>query len=254
MNRLQALFKRKSGHILNIYVTAGYPGLHDTEPVVLALDKAGVDIVELGIPYSDPLADGETIQDSSQQALQNGMTLSLLFKQIADIRLQSQIPIVLMGYFNQMLQYGIPAFIKQCETVGVDGLIIPDLPVEIYQRDYASIFEASSLSMSFLITPQTPSHRIRTMDEASHGFIYMVSANATTGSNIQISTEYFDRIKDMELNNPRLIGFGIKDRQGYDQACNYAHGAIIGSAFIKYLASNGLDHIDRFVTNIRNQH
>ncbi len=251
MNRLQQLFNRKAGNILNIYVTAGYPGLHDTESVVLSLAEAGVDIIELGIPYSDPLADGETIQASSQQALANGMGLSLLFKQVARIRLKSQIPIVLMGYFNQMLQYGIPAFIQHCETSGVDGLIIPDLPIEIYQRDYAHLFGASTLSLSFLITPQTPEARIRKMDEASNGFIYMVSVNATTGTETKVSTEYFERIKGMGLKNPRLIGFGIKDSAGYNQACSYADGAIIGSAFIKFIASEGIGKVKDFVGGIR---
>ncbi|NUO02513.1 MAG: tryptophan synthase subunit alpha [Saprospiraceae bacterium] len=238
MNRLQQLFSKKKEHILNIYFTAGFPNLDDTEAIVLALEKAGVDLIEIGMPYSDPLADGPTIQQSSQVALANGMTLRILFDQIRSIRKKTQIPLVLMGYFNQMMQYGETAFLEACKTSGIDGLILPDMPLEEYEKQYKSHFEALDLGISFLITPQTKDARILKAAELTRGFIYMVSNDAITGGSTELSDRqlaYFQRISDMKLPHPRLIGFGISDRSTFETACRFANGAIIGSAFIRVL-------------------
>ena len=241
MNRLQQLFERKRENILNIYFTAGYPNLNDTKTIFLALEKAGVDLIELGMPYSDPLADGPTIQQSGQVALKNGMTLSILFDQIKSIREESNLPLVLMGYFNQVMQYGEAAFFNKCKEVGVDGLILPDLPLEIYESEYQSVIEENELQISFLITPQTSMERIRKIDALSTGFVYMVSSNSITGTKSGISDQqikYFERINAMDLKNPKLIGFGISDHETFSTACKFANGAIIGSAFIKKLAQS----------------
>ena len=238
MNRLSQLFQNKKANILNIYFTAGYPKRDDTEGVILALEKAGVDLIELGMPYSDPLADGPTIQESGSKALENGMTLELLFQQIKNVREKTQIPLILMGYYNQVLQFGDDKFFQLCAENGVDGLILPDLPLEIYERDYQKRLADLNLKISFLITPQTPTERIRKIDKLSTGFIYIVSSYAITGAKTGISEEqiaYFKRIEKMKLQNSRLIGFGISDRETFNIACSHANGAIIGSAFIKAL-------------------
>ena len=242
MNRITQLFQNKKEDILNIYFTAGYPDLQDTVPIILELAAAGADIIEIGMPYSDPLADGPTIQESGTQALQNGMTLPLLFEQIQVARQQTQVPLILMGYFNQMMQYGDEAFLRKCAAVGVDGLILPDMPMYVYEEQYQTLFEELDLGISFLITPQTPEARLRQIDELSKGFIYMVSNASITGAKKGISEEqlnYFNRINAMQLNNPRLIGFGISDNETFMTACQYASGAIIGSAFIRALAKEG---------------
>jgi len=239
MSRLEKLFNKKQNNILNIYFTAGYPNLHDTKKVFLSLDDAGADIIEIGMPYSDPLADGPTIQQSGQVALKNGMTLSILFDQLKNIRETSDLPIVLMGYFNQVMQYGEEAFFKKCKESGVDALILPDLPLDIYESDYQNLLEKYSLDIVFLITPQTSEERIRKIDELSTGFVYMVSSSSITGAKTGISQsqiEYFERIKAMNLKNPKLIGFGISNHETFSTACQYANGAIIGSAFIKALS------------------
>lgn len=239
MNRIDQLFARKSGNILNVYFTAGYPRLHDTGPVVEALTRAGVDLIEIGMPYSDPLADGPTIQESGMQALRNGMKLGLLFEQIAAVRARTPVPLVLMGYYNQVMQYGEARFVDHCRQAGVDGLILPDLPLAEYESQFQPLVEAADLGMSFLITPQTTEARIREVDRLSRGFIYMVSNAAITGARAGITEAqlaYFERIAAMELVHPRLIGFGISDQETYQTACRYAQGAIIGSAFIKALA------------------
>lgn len=241
MERLQQLFSRKKERLLNIYFTAGFPNLNDTETIVLALEKAGADLIEIGMPYSDPLADGPTIQHSSQVALANGMTLKLLFEQIRSIRRRTQIPLILMGYFNQMMQFGESAFLQTCADAGVDALILPDLPLEEYEKYYKSQFEALKLGAIFLITPQTSEARIRKVSELSRGFVYMVSSDAITGGNREISAQqraYFQRIADMNLPHPRLIGFGISDQKTFETACQYANGAIIGSAFIRALENS----------------
>jgi len=242
MNRITELFQRKPHEILNIYFTAGHPRRDDTAPIVQALERAGADLVEIGMPYSDPLADGPTIQASGSRALQNGMSLPLLFEQLEDLRPRTQLPIVLMGYLNPIMQYGDEAFFRRCAELGVDGLIIPDLPMREYEEDYRSLIEELDLGFSFLITPQTSAERIRKVDELSRGFIYMVSNASITGAKNRISgaqIDYFRRIQAMELQNPRLIGFGISSRETFTTACEFAQGAIIGSAFIKALGQAG---------------
>ncbi len=256
MIRLNQLFEEKSARVLNIYTTAGYPNLNDTEEIVLRLAGAGVDIVELGMPYSDPLADGETIQKSSDVALSNGMTLDILFQQAKTIREQSNIPIVLMGYLNQMLQFGVEKFLHSAAESGIDGLIIPDLPMDIYRDQYQAAFEQDGLGISFLVTPETSEERIRLADELSSGFLYVVSQSKITGGSTDINqsqTLYFERLQRMQLRSPWLIGFGIHDAQTYNQACQYGHGAIIGSAFIRHLGQYGVKSVGDFVHAIRGE-
>jgi tryptophan synthase alpha chain len=238
MNHLTQLFKNKKQDILNVYFTAGFPTLDSTEGVINALADNGVDLIEIGMPYSDPLADGPTIQQSGARALENGMTLNILFNQIHAVRKKTQVPLILMGYFNQVMQYGDTIFFQKCAETGVDGLILPDLPLDVYENKYQKLLADLNLTISFLITPQTPQDRIRKIDKLTTGFVYMVSSYAITGAKKGISEEqiaYFKRIESMKLKNPRLIGFGISDRETYEIACRYANGAIIGSAFIKAL-------------------
>ena len=255
-NRLKNLFETKNRDILNVYFTAGHPHLDDTATIIELLDQEGIDLVEVGIPYSDPLADGETIQNSGSQALRNGMNLHLLFDQVADARKRCDIPIVLMGYYNQMLQFGPDKFIKKCIESGVDGLIIPDLPMSIYERDYKSLMEDNGILMTFLITPETSDERIKQADNLSSGFIYIVSKSSITGTSSDISNDqrsYFSRIKSLNLKSPTLIGFGIHDRKTYETACAHSHGAIIGSAFIRALDEQGAlsDKVHAFLKKIR---
>ncbi|RZN79066.1 MAG: tryptophan synthase subunit alpha [Winogradskyella sp.] len=252
MNRInQKLQEDKK--LLSIYFTAGYPSLNDTVSIIQNLEKSGVDMIEIGLPFSDPLADGPTIQDSSTQALRNGMTSELLFKQLKDIRETVSIPLIIMGYFNPMLQYGVEAFCKKCHDVGVDGLIIPDLPVDIYHEEYKSTFEKYGLINVFLITPQTSDQRIHFIDSVSEGFIYMVSSASTTGAITGFGNEqsnYFERIANMNLKNPQIVGFGISNNDTFTQATKLAKGAIIGSAFIKHLTKSGIDNIDDFINTV----
>ena len=254
MNRInQKLEEDKK--LLSIYFTAGYPNINDTVSIIQNLEKSNVDMIEIGLPFSDPLADGPTIQDSSTKALRNGMTSELLFKQIRDIRETVSIPLIIMGYFNPMLQFGVEAFCEKCQEVGVDGLIIPDLPVDVYHEEYKSTFEKYGLINVFLITPQTSDERIRFIDSVSDGFIYMVSSASTTGAKTGFGNEqdeYFDRIAKMNLKNPQIVGFGISNNETFTQATKQAKGAIIGSAFIKYLTKNGIDTIDNFTKPILN--
>ena len=254
MNRInQKLEEDKK--LLSIYFTAGYPNINDTVSIIQNLKKSHVDMIEIGLPFSDPLADGPTIQDSSTKALRNGMTSELLFKQLRDIRETVSIPLIIMGYFNPMLQFGVEAFCKKCQEVGVDGLIIPDLPVDVYHKEYKSTFEKYGLINVFLITPQTSDERIRFIDSVSDGFIYMVSSASTTGAKTgfgNVQDEYFDRIAKMNLKNPQIVGFGISNNETFTQATKQAKGAIIGSAFIKYLTKNGIDTIDNFTKPILN--
>ena len=239
MNRITALFQNKDKEVLNIYYTAGYPNLGDTYTVLESLQDGGVDIVEIGMPYSDPVADGETIQESNQQALENGMSLKVLFEQLEGIRTKGvTIPIVLMGYLNPVYQFGIEAFAQKCQEIGIDGLILPDLPVDEYFNSYKNVFDQYGLLNIFLITPQTSEDRIRKIDEISDGFIYMVSSASVTGATSGISQDmesYFNRVNAMNLRNPRLIGFGIKDKQSFQTASKYASGAIIGSQFVRLI-------------------
>ena len=255
-NRIINLFNRKGGDVLNVYFTAGHPELNDTTSIITALDHQGVDLVEIGMPYSDPMADGETIQNSSQRALKNGMTLSLLMEQITTLRQSSNIPIIIMGYYNQMMQYGEERFLQEASEAGVDGLIIPDLPMDVYAKQYKNLFEKYNVTMSFLITPETSDDRIRMADELSNGFLYVVSKSSITGSSSTISDRqkaYFNHINSLDLNTPRLIGFGIHDKTTYDTACEYAQGAIIGSAFIRALEANGKleEKIGQFIGGVR---
>ena len=244
----------KEGKILSIYFTAGFPRLEDTRKVMLSLQKAGVDMLEIGLPYSDPLADGPTIQESSTAALKNGMSSQKLFEQLEGIRNEIHIPLIVMGYFNAMLQFGVEAFCKKCFELGIDGIIMPDLPLEIYQKEYRGIFEKYNLHNIFLITPQTSQERIRLMDEVSNSFIYMVSSASTTGSNAGFGKEqmqYFERIAKMNLKNKLVVGFGIKDEETFLQATKFTKGSIIGSAFIKHLSKNGIKSIPDFVKTIK---
>ncbi|MEQ7801201.1 tryptophan synthase subunit alpha [Pedobacter sp. ASV1-7] len=242
MSRIKELFETKK-NILSIYYTAGYPGLNDTVTVAEALEQNGAQIIEVGFPYSDPVADGPIIQASSKQSLDQGMDLKTLFEQLKDLRKRVNIPVVLMGYFNTVLQFGVENFCKACVEVGVDGCIVPDLPIVEYEELYQPIFEKYGISNIFLVTPQTSPERIRKIDAISTGFIYLVSSSATTGQQLQLSenTEgYFSRIADMKLKNPMMTGFGIYNKETFDKACQYANGAIIGSAFVKVLDPNDL--------------
>ena len=240
--------------ILSIYFSAGYPSLNDTVHIIQDLEKSGVDMIEIGLPFSDPLADGPTIQASSTQALHNGMTTQVLFDQLKDIRKTVSIPLVIMGYYNPMLQYGVENFCKKCAEIGIDGLIIPDLPVDVYADQYKATFEKYGLINIFLITPQTAEERIRFIDSVSDGFIYMVSSASVTGSLTGFGNtqeNYFKRIAGMNLNNPQIIGFGINNAETFKQATQFAKGAIIGSAFINHLTQNGTRKIEEFVNGIR---
>lgn len=240
--------------LLSIYFTAGYPALNDTVKIIEDLEKNGVDMIEIGLPFSDPLADGPTIQESSTAALKNGMTTEVLFNQLKDIRKTVSIPLIIMGYFNPMLQYGVEAFCKKCQEIGIDGLILPDLPLDVYQEDYEETFKKYGLLNVFLITPQTSKERIDQIDKASDGFIYMVSSASVTGSKSGFGQEqesYFQRIANMNLKNPQIVGFGIKDEETFKQATKTAKGAIIGSAFIKHLTANGTEKTAEFTNLIR---
>jgi tryptophan synthase alpha chain len=238
MNRIVKQFQDKPTQNLNVYFTAGFPTLHDTRIVLRALQDAGADLVEIGMPYSDPVADGETIQESNQKALNNGMTVKLLLEQLRDMRSEIHLPVLLMGYINPVLQYGVAEFCADCQAAGVDGLILPDMPFDVYLQDYKAIFDQYGLLNIFLITPQTSDSRIKQIDERSNGFIYMVSSASVTGSQTGVTHDmeaYFARVNAMQLRNPRLIGFGIKDSTTFRQACQHASGAIIGSAFIRVI-------------------
>jgi tryptophan synthase alpha chain len=253
MNRINKKLQEEQ-KLLSIYFTAGYPETEDTIFIIQELEKNGVDFIEIGLPFSDPLADGPTIQKSSTKALKNGMTSNKLFEQLKGIRDSVEIPLIIMGYFNPILQYGVEKFCKKCAETGIDGLIIPDLPVDVYNEEYKSIFEENGLQNIFLITPQTSEERIRFIDSVSNGFIYMVSSASVTGSTSGFGDEtkkYFKRVNEMQLKNPQVVGFGISDAGSFQQATQYAKGAIIGSAFIKHLNKNGKHNIADFVESIR---
>jgi len=238
-NRVIDLFKKKKEKVLNIYFTAGYPKLNDTAKIAELLEKAGTDLLEIGMPYSDPIADGPTIQASSEVALDNGMSIKVLFEQLKDIREKVSIPICLMGYINPVMQYGIEKFCKEASEIGIDALILPDLPIREYNELYKETFEKYNLSNVFLVTPQTSEERLKAIDNSSEGFVYVVSSSSTTGNaqsqGLDAKAEYFQKIKNSGLKNPTLIGFNIKDNETFSYACNYANGAIIGSAFIRLL-------------------
>lgn len=253
MNRINQRLE-KDQKILSIYFTAGFPALQDTTTILQELEKNGVDLIEIGLPFSDPLADGPTIQESSRIALENGMTTSRLFDQLKDIRQSVSIPLIIMGYFNPIMQYGVEAFCEKCRDTGIDSLIIPDLPVEEYQEHYQAIFREYDLKLVFLITPQTSEERVRHIDSLSDSFIYMVSSASVTGGTIGFGKQqqqYFERIASMKLRAPQIVGFGVKDRETFKQATDFAKGAIIGSAFIKQLQEKGSESIADFVKSIR---
>ena len=253
MNRIDQKF-RENKKLLSIYFSAGFPNLDDTVPILKKLQTAGVDMVEIGLPFSDPLADGPTIQASSSQAILNGMTTEKLFSQLEGIRKHIKIPLVLMGYFNPMMQYGIEKFCSRCETIGIDGIIIPDLPVDVYDENYKALFDKHGLYNMFLITPQTSEARIKYIDKVSNGFIYMVSSASVTGAKSTFGntqTEYFKRIATLKLKTPTVIGFGISNQETYKIACDQSRGAIIGSAFIQFLEKEGEEKIGSFIKSIR---
>lgn len=253
MNRInQKLQEDKK--LLSIYFTAGFPKLNDTVSIIQELEKNGVDMIEIGLPFSDPLADGPTIQESSTIAIENGMTTNLLFEQLKDIRKTVEIPLIIMGYFNPMMQFGMEKFCQKCAEIGIDGLIIPDLPLHVYETEYKALFEKYNLKNIFLITPQTSNERIHQIDKISDSFIYMVSTAAVTGSQSGFGSEqmdYFKRISELNLNNPQIIGFGIKDKETYSQATQFQKGAIIGSAFIKFIEQNAIRKISDFIKEIK---
>ena len=253
MNRINKTLNQDK-KLLSIYFTAGFPQIEDTVPILEQLQEADVDMIELGLPFSDPLADGPTIQESSTQALRNGMTTDKLFTQLEGIRNRINVPMIVMGYFNPMMQYGVERFCKRCQEVGIDGLIIPDLPADVYHEQYQSLFQQYGLLNMFLITPQTPDERIRYIDQVSEGFIYMVSSAATTGAQGSFGDtqqHYFQRIADMKLQSKLLVGFGISNAETYQAAVAHSLGAIIGSAFIKHLEANGNQSVRDFVKTIR---
>lgn len=256
MNRIDEVFSKKKKGVLNIYFTAGYPKINDTLRIARTLEAAGVDIIEIGIPYSDPIADGPTIQDSSQKALDAGMSLKLLMRQLQDLRKHIKIPVILMGYINPVLQYGFTKFCQDCKEVGIDGVILPDLPMQEYAEMYQVTFEEYGIYNIFLITPQTSEKRVLQINNASKGFIYMVSSASITGAKQEVSQaqiDYFERIQKMNLSVQRLIGFGISNKETFDNACQYASGAIIGSAFINQLNKDDSDEaITSFVESIIN--
>jgi tryptophan synthase alpha chain len=241
MSRLQGLFKNKNNNILNVYCTAGYPQLNSTIEVMKALEKNGADIIELGMPYSDPLADGPVIQQSSSVALANGMTIKKLFEQSKELRKEISIPVLLMGYMNPILQYGFEKFCADAASVGVDGLILPDLPEHEFETEYGAIIKKHELDFIFLVTPETSETRIKKLDSLSSGFLYAVSSSSTTGKdkNMQDVTNYLQKLRNLKLKNPVLVGFGIKDKTTFNTACANANGAIIGTAYIKALANGG---------------
>jgi tryptophan synthase alpha chain len=237
MSRITELFERKKERVLNVYCTAGYPQLNSTLEVMKALQNSGADLIELGMPYSDPLADGPVIQASSATALQNGMTIAKLFEQLRDFRKEINVPVVLMGYLNPLLQYGFENFCAKASEAGVDGLIIPDIPMYEYEAEYAAIVKKHGLDFIFLVTPETSEERIKKLDSLSSGFLYAVSSSSLTGSDKDFSAveSYLQRLQSMQLRNPILVGFGIKDKATFEAASKYANGAIIGSAYIKAL-------------------
>lgn len=255
MNRIDQLFSTKPKEVLNIYFTAGFPQLGDTLTVLQALQDGGADMAEIGMPFSDPLADGPVIQDSSTRAIKNGMKLAVLFEQLKGFRDKIRIPVVLMGYINPVLQYGVENFLRSCQEVGVDGLILPDLPMDEYETEYKPLFEKYGQHLVFLVTPETSEARIRKIDSLSGGFVYAVSSSSTTGKDkdMQLQASYFEKLQSMQLKNPVLVGFGIRDKATFQQACQYSNGAIIGSAFVKAIenSANLQDTVQAFVRNIK---
>jgi tryptophan synthase alpha chain len=254
MSRIPELFAKKKSKVLNVYCTAGYPQLNSTITVMKSLQENGVDLVELGMPYSDPLADGPVIQASGSKALENGMKISVLFEQLANFRKEISIPVILMGYMNPVLQYGFEKFCAGASALGIDGLILPDLPEFEFENEYGSVIKKYGLDFIFLVTPETSEERVRKLDSLSSGFLYAVSSSATTGKDKDFTAveTYLQRLQSMQLKNPVLVGFGIKDKETFQSACKYANGAIIGTAYIKMLEeSNNIEEGTRtFLNNV----
>ena len=237
MSRIKEIFRRKDRRILNVYCTAGFPRLDSTLEVMRALEASGADLIELGMPYSDPLADGPVIQASSTRALENGMSITRLFDQLKDMRKEVGLPVLLMGYMNPILQYGFERFCAAAAAVGVDGLILPDLPIFEFESEYGPVIRRHGLDFVFLVTPETSEERIRKVDALSTGFLYAVSSSSTTGGNKELGDQeaYFRRLEAMRLRNPVLVGFGVRDRNSFEAACRHTQGAIIGTAYIRVL-------------------
>jgi len=255
MNRIDSLLQTKKQNILSVYFTAGFPKLNDTENIIIELEKAGVDLIEIGMPFSDPIADGPVIQESSEIALKNGMSLKLLFEQLKNIRQKVSIPLILMGYINPVMHYGIENFCKKAFEIGIDGVILPDLPLEIYVNEYQTVFQKYNIHNIPLIPPQTRDERIIKIDSVSSGFIYLVSSASTTGTKSaqgNVLEEFTNRIKKLNLKNPQIIGFGINDRATFEKVCKYASGGIIGTAFIKTLGKPGglAENIHNFIHSL----
>ncbi len=240
MSRLKELFVSKKSKVLNVYCTAGFPELNSTIKIMQALETNGANIIELGMPYSDPLADGPVIQASGNIALANGMTIKVLFDQLKDLRKTVTIPVILMGYMNPVIQYGFEKFCSEAASVGVDGLILPDLPEHEFEIEFGAIIKKNGLDFIFLVTPETSEERLRKLDSLSTGFLYAVSSSATTGSDKDFNAveKYLLRLQGMNLKNPVLVGFGIKDKETFESASKYSNGAIIGTAFIKALENS----------------
>ena len=253
MSKLTSLFNTKQHNLCSVFFTAGFPKLNDTGVIIKSLESSGVDFIEVGLPYSDPLADGPTIQHSSSVALENGINLDIIFNQVEAVKNSVKVPLVLMGYLNQVLKYGETKFCQKCKDCGIETIIIPDLPMIEYESHYKDLFAGYNMSNVFLITPQTSEERIRKIDELSNAFIYVVASSSITGAKGEISKEqiaYFERIKNMNLKSTLIAGFGISDKSTFDVACEYMNGAIIGSAFINYLQDKGTDSIAKFVGDI----
>ncbi|UOK41380.1 MULTISPECIES: tryptophan synthase subunit alpha [Flavobacterium] len=252
MNRINIKLQEEK-KLLSIYFTAGFPNLNDTVSIIEELEKSGVGMIEIGLPFSDPLADGPTIQESSTIALQNGMTTKLLFEQLKNIRKTVKIPLLIMGYFNPILQYGVEEFCKKCAEIGIDGLIIPDLPLEVFEDEFKVIFEQNNLKNIFLITPQTSEERIQKIDGLSDSFIYMVSSSSTTGSQNsfgEIQQNYFEKVSKMNLKNPQIVGFGISNKETFSEATKHQKGAIIGSSFVNHLKNNEISSIEKHIKQV----
>jgi tryptophan synthase alpha chain len=256
VNRIRAAFEGSNKKLLSLYVMAGFPSLDDTAALCRAAVEAGADMLEIGIPFSDPIADGETIQRASERALKNGFTIEHLFGQIKDLRKSVSVPLILMGYLNPVLQYGVEKFCKNASACGIDGLILPDLPVEDYREQYRDLFKSHGLSLIFLVTARTEPERVKYLDQHSEGFLYLVSSEATTGGTLAVGDgiqSYFERIASMKLNNPLVVGFGIADNESFSRAVTHTNGAIVASAFLRRLETEGTSPqvVTRFVHEIR---
>jgi len=255
MNRIKKCFDCQTKPVLSVYFTAGYPSVNDTATIIRYLEESGADMIEIGIPFSDPLADGPVIQHSSNVALKNGMSVRLLFSQLENIRKSINIPLILMSYLNPVFQFGLEKFFLKCYETGIDGVILPDAPLDFFQKNIKDLAEKFQIATVLLITPLTSPERIKYIDKISSGFLYVVSSNSITGRSFSFtdSTEHLKRLRDMNLQNPLLTGFGIKDRKSFEHICQYTNGAIVGTSFIQHLSEHGVnkESIQKFIQNIR---